>query len=67
MGPSACEDTLEEDAGKAKVEGIPLIRCEGGPGAERILGEVVSTQGFIGKRARTIWECQPTLGPDLGG
>lgn len=58
---------MEEDAGKAKVEGIPLITCEGGPGAERILGEVVSTQGFIGKRARTIWECQPTLGPDLGG
>lgn len=43
MGPSACEDTLEEDAGKVEVEGIPLIRCEGGLGAERILG-VVSTQ-----------------------
>lgn len=65
MEPSACEDTLEEDAGKAEVEEIPLIRYEGRPRAERILGEVVSTPGFIGKRASTIWECQPTLGTDF--
>lgn len=29
MGPSACEDTLEEDAGKAEVEEIPLSGVRG--------------------------------------